>query len=72
MYKCTVHGGFRTYNDYLSHLKNWCQLVVTITIIPLTLLLETLKVTYWCSAVHSLIFASQYTTFSLHPQRTLF
>jgi len=44
MYKCTVHGPFRTYNDYLSHLKSWCQLVVTITIIPLTLLLETLKV----------------------------
>ena len=45
VYKCTVHGPFRTYNDYLSHLKNWCQLVVTIMIIPLTLILETLKVT---------------------------
>ena len=44
LYKCTVHGPFRTYNDYLRHLKNWCQLVVTITIIPLTLLLETLGV----------------------------
>ena len=44
VYKCTVHGPFRTYNDYLSHLKNWCQLVVTITIIPLTLILEALKV----------------------------
>jgi len=43
-YKCTVHGPFRAYNDYLLHLKNWCQVVVTIMIIPLTLLLETLKV----------------------------
>ena len=50
-YKCTVHGPFRTYNDYLLHLKNWCQLVVTIMIIPLTLLLETLKVTYLRSAL---------------------
>ncbi|WAR19085.1 hypothetical protein MAR_000923, partial [Mya arenaria] len=42
-YQCRVHGHFREYTDLLGHHKNWCLLWVTMAIIPLTILLYTLK-----------------------------
>ncbi|KAH3853914.1 hypothetical protein DPMN_096452 [Dreissena polymorpha] len=51
-YECHIHGPYREYTDVLSHLKNWCLLWVTLGIIPLTILLYTLKVSY-CSDSHT-------------------
>ena len=45
-YACQIHGAFRKYNDYLNQLKNWCQVVVTLAIIPLTLILEALGIRF--------------------------
>ncbi|KAL4238792.1 hypothetical protein ACF0H5_003499 [Mactra antiquata] len=43
-YKCKIHGPLREYTDYLSHIKNWCLLWITLAIVPLTILLHTLKI----------------------------
>ena len=45
-YKCKVHGSYRTYKDYLATLKNWGLMWVTVSIIPLTLLLSAMQVMY--------------------------
>ncbi|XP_069130647.1 uncharacterized protein [Argopecten irradians] len=33
-FRCTIHGSFRTYQNYLIEFKNWCIIWVTICIIP--------------------------------------
>ena len=43
-YRCTMHGSYREYNDYLIRLKNQCIIWCTIAIIPLTLILDALSV----------------------------
>ena len=43
-YRCRTHGSFRTYNNYLRELKNWCLLWTSASIIPLTLFLHLFKV----------------------------
>ncbi|XP_074654736.1 uncharacterized protein LOC141908541 [Tubulanus polymorphus] len=39
-YKCRTHGHYRSHNDYLSTLKNWGILFVSLAIVPLTLVLR--------------------------------
>ncbi|XP_048764480.2 uncharacterized protein LOC125672302 [Ostrea edulis] len=41
-YRCSTHGLFREYSDYLSQLKNWCLLWSILGILPLTILLNLL------------------------------
>ncbi|KAK2149320.1 hypothetical protein LSH36_455g04022 [Paralvinella palmiformis] len=43
-YKCKTHGDYRKYNDYLLSLKNWCMTFVALSVIPLTMLLDAMKV----------------------------
>ncbi|KAK7450506.1 hypothetical protein BaRGS_00039937, partial [Batillaria attramentaria] len=38
-YKCRIHGAFREYTEYLLSLRNWCMVWVTMSILPLTVLL---------------------------------
>ncbi|ESO83679.1 hypothetical protein LOTGIDRAFT_169159 [Lottia gigantea] len=42
-YKCTIHGSYRVYLDYLNGLKNWCLVIVSICIVPLTILLDIIQ-----------------------------
>ncbi|XP_033744067.1 urea-proton symporter DUR3-like [Pecten maximus] len=37
-YRCTIHGPYRTYQNYLIEFKNWCIVWVTVCIIPFGLL----------------------------------
>lgn len=39
-YQCTTHGSYRKYNDYLEYLKDWSMLWVSLSIVPLTLILR--------------------------------
>ncbi|KAK6177025.1 hypothetical protein SNE40_015215 [Patella caerulea] len=39
-YKCAVHGQYRTYLDLLNGLKNWCLVWVSMSIVPLTIVLD--------------------------------
>ncbi|XP_053394386.1 uncharacterized protein LOC128555607 [Mercenaria mercenaria] len=43
-YQCRTHGSFREYTDYLLRIKNWCLLWTTLGIVPLTILLYTLRI----------------------------
>lgn len=45
-YKCSTHGSFREYSDYLSQLKNWCLLWSILAILPLTISLNLMGVQY--------------------------
>ncbi|XP_033744244.1 urea-proton symporter DUR3-like [Pecten maximus] len=38
-YQCPIHGRYRQYQDYLIEFKNWCIIWVTISIIPLGLII---------------------------------
>ncbi|CAL1534239.1 unnamed protein product [Lymnaea stagnalis] len=42
-YKCPVHGPYRVYNDYLARLSNWTLVWITMSIIPLTIILYMIK-----------------------------
>ncbi|KAH9514149.1 urea active transporter [Bulinus truncatus] len=42
-YKCLVHGSFRVYNDFLSRIRNWTTVWITMAIIPLTICLYMIK-----------------------------
>ncbi|ELU11212.1 hypothetical protein CAPTEDRAFT_212836 [Capitella teleta] len=44
VYKCKMHGTYRTYNDLLLGLKNWCILWTTLCVIPITIVLDALKI----------------------------
>ena len=46
MYSCRIHGAYREYTDYLSHLKNWGLFWTTLCILPLTILLHTFQVRF--------------------------
>ncbi|XP_064641869.1 uncharacterized protein LOC135496466 [Lineus longissimus] len=43
-FKCKVHGPYRVYIQYLRGLKNWCLLWVTVSIVPLTFLLNSMQI----------------------------
>ncbi|XP_070546656.1 uncharacterized protein [Ptychodera flava] len=43
-FSCSMHGSYRMYLDMLIHKKNWCILWVSITIVPLILILQALQV----------------------------
>lgn len=43
-YKCKLHGQYRKYVDYLSGLRQWCMMVTTLMIFPLTMVLNTAQV----------------------------
>ncbi|XP_077996739.1 uncharacterized protein LOC144450048 [Glandiceps talaboti] len=43
-FTCTMHGAYRTYLEVLIGKKNWCIFWVSISIVPLTLVLKTLQV----------------------------
>lgn len=47
-YKCRFHGSYRVYNDVLKHLKNWTLIWTTMAIIPLTVILFLIKVSFVC------------------------
>ena len=36
-YMCPTHGRFRHYMDFLFEFKNWCIVMVTVSIVPLGL-----------------------------------
>lgn len=38
-YLCQTHGRYRQYQDYLIEFKNWCIIWVTVSIIPLGLII---------------------------------
>ncbi|KAL4238295.1 hypothetical protein ACF0H5_003007 [Mactra antiquata] len=43
-YQCRTHGAFREYADFLSRVKNWGLFWTTMCILPLTILLYSLKI----------------------------
>ncbi|XP_064611598.1 uncharacterized protein LOC135475601 [Liolophura sinensis] len=42
-YKCKLHGQYRKYVDYLSGLRQWCLMVTTLMIFPLTMVLNAIQ-----------------------------
>ncbi|XP_055343852.1 uncharacterized protein LOC129591971 isoform X2 [Paramacrobiotus metropolitanus] len=43
-FKCPTHGEYRRYTEYMDGLKNWCLILCSFGLIPLTLVIDVLKI----------------------------
>ncbi|OQV20353.1 Urea-proton symporter DUR3 [Hypsibius exemplaris] len=43
-FKCAIHGDYRRYMEVMDRLKNWCLILCSFALIPLTILLDVLSI----------------------------